>query len=76
MGGQSYTGVSTSMNTEERAMAYSDVTSSRPPMSRHPSTNSGMLSTMTVTPMGRAGMRKLTIWATPVIPPKAMPLGA
>ena len=45
------------MNTDETNMAYSDDTSSRPPMSFHPSRNRGMFSPITVTPMGRAGIR-------------------
>ena len=57
MGCQGYRGVSMSMNTDEINMAYSDETSSRPPMSFHPRMNKGMLSTMTVTPTGKAGIR-------------------
>ena len=76
MGCQSCSGVSASMNTDEMNMVYSDDTSSRPPMSFQPSRNSGMFSIITVTPTGAAGTRQLIIWATPVTPPKAMPLGA
>ena len=57
MGCQSYRGVSTSINTEEMNMAYSEDTSSRPPMSFQPRMNRGTLSTMTVTPTGKAGIR-------------------
>ena len=64
------------MNTEEINMAYKEDTSSFPPMSFQPRINRGMLSTMTVTPTGAAGNRRLTIWARPVMPPKAMPLGS
>ena len=64
------------MNSEDRAMAYSEPSSILPPSSRQPSRNRGRLSTMTVTPMGTAGIRWLTIWARPVMPPKAMLLGS
>ena len=57
MGSHSRRGVSRSMNTEDTNMAYSDDTSSRPPMNFQPRMNSGTFSTMTVTPMGKAGIR-------------------
>ena len=57
-------------------MAYREEISVPPPRSFQPRRNRGTLSTMTLTPTGAAGMKWWMIWATPVMPPKAMPLGA
>ena len=65
-----------SINTDEMNMVYREDTSSLPPISFHPSRNRGMFRRMTVAPTGMTGNIRLMIWAMPVMPPKAMPLGS
>ena len=50
-------------------MEYREVTSRWPPMNFHPRINRGMLMTSTNIPMGMAGIKALTTWPTPVMPP-------
>ena len=76
MGRNWYREPSTSMNTEDTPMANRDFTSSLPPSSFQPSRNRGMFSRKTTAPMGAQGSTALTICPTPVMPPKAIPLGA
>ena len=60
---------------EEAVMATMEEMSIWFPKSRHPSRKRGMLKRMTRVPTGSRGRKKWTIWARPVTPPKAMPLG-